>query len=226
MCRSMHWSLWRICWMFCCKSCTILHLPVWIYRKSFCRLLWNSKAYVFFLSVSLLWQIVCSHFNHCLFVWCCCTLVPEPEVHVCQPSPCGPYSICNEHNGLAICTCIENYIGSPPACRPECTINSECDLDKACVNHKCVNPCASSICGDQARCQAINHNPICSCPLGFTGDPFVRCIPEESKLMRTLHTFAFGLSALNRLLAFLFALHTHTHKHCCLFFLYYFLYTN
>lgn len=112
----------------------------------------------------------------------CHRLVPEPEVHLCHPSPCGPYSQCRELDNRAICSCIENYIGSPPACRPECTINSECFLDKACVNHKCVDPCASSICGDQARCQAINHNPICSCPLGYNGDPFVRCTPQESKL--------------------------------------------
>lgn len=116
-----------------------------------------------------------------LIVLFVCRVVPEPEVHICHPSPCGPYSQCKEFDGRAICSCIENYIGSPPACRPECTINSECFLDKACVNHKCVNPCASSICGNQARCQAINHNPICSCPLGFTGDPFVLCVPEESK---------------------------------------------
>lgn len=124
----------------------------------------------------------------CLVVChCCYTIVPEPEIHVCQPSPCGPYSQCKEYDGRAICTCIENFIGSPPACRPECTINSECPLNRACINHKCVDPCASSVCGESARCQPINHNPICSCPLGFTGDPFVRCIPEESKLRRTSH---------------------------------------
>lgn len=29
-----------------------------------------------------------------------------------------------------------------------------------------------------AKCQVINHNPICSCARGFTGDPFTRCYPE------------------------------------------------
>lgn len=109
--------------------------------------------------------------------------VPEkPEVQLCHPSPCGPYSQCKEINDHAICSCLENYIGSPPACRPECTINSDCLPDRACINHKCVDACASCPCGDQARCHAINHNPICSCPLGYTGDPFIRCTPEESKL--------------------------------------------
>lgn len=100
----------------------------------------------------------------------------------CIPSPCGPYSQCRETNGHAICSCIENCIGSPPACRPECTLSSECFLDKACINQKCVNPCVAGTCGENARCQIINHNPICSCSLGYTGDPFIRCTPEESKL--------------------------------------------
>lgn len=100
----------------------------------------------------------------------------------CIPSPCGAYSQCRESNGHAICSCVEYCIGSPPSCRPECTLSSECFLDKACINQRCVNPCVPGTCGDHARCQVINHNPICSCSLGYTGDPFIRCTPEESKL--------------------------------------------
>lgn len=37
------------------------------------------------------------------------------------------------------------------------------------------------MCGLNAQCQIVNHNPICSCLSGFTGDPFVRCFVEESK---------------------------------------------
>lgn len=37
------------------------------------------------------------------------------------------------------------------------------------------------MCGLNAHCQIVNHNPICSCLSGFTGDPFVRCFIEESK---------------------------------------------
>jgi hypothetical protein len=32
-----------------------------------------------------------------------------------------------------------------------------------------------------AKCQTINHNPICTCKAGFTGDPFVVCQLEQSK---------------------------------------------
>lgn len=63
-------------------------------------------------------------------------------------------------------------------CRPECMISADCALDKACVNSKCQDPCPGT-CGLNARCIVTNHNPICSCTPGFTGDPFVRCIKEE-----------------------------------------------
>lgn len=95
-------------------------------------------------------------------------------IQPCKPSPCGPNSQCREVNNQAICSCIASYVGSPPSCRPECTINAECYLTEACSNQKCINPCIGT-CGVGAKCQVINHNPICSCPLSMTGDPFVRC---------------------------------------------------
>lgn len=113
---------------------------------------------------------------------------PVPQ-NPCRPSPCGPYSECREVNNHAVCSCQKNYIGTPPACRPECTVSSECPLDKACMHQKCVDPCPGT-CGLNARCNVINHNPICSCSPGFTGDPFVRCLPEESKLHCRLFPFS------------------------------------
>lgn len=76
----------------------------------------------------------------------------------------------------------ENYIGAPPACRPECMVSADCPQDKACINKKCKDPCPGT-CGLNARCNVVNHNPICSCAPGLTGDPFVRCIKEESKII-------------------------------------------
>lgn len=95
-----------------------------------------------------------------------------------MPSPCGPYSECRRVDNHAVCSCQREYIGTPPACRPECMVSSECALNKACVNKKCSDPCPGT-CGPDARCQVVNHNPICSCAPGFTGDPFVRCIKER-----------------------------------------------
>lgn len=65
-------------------------------------------------------------------------------------------------------------------CRPECVISSDCLQHQACLNQKCGDPCPGT-CGVNARCQVINHNPICSCKPSFTGDPFVACKAEPSK---------------------------------------------
>jgi hypothetical protein len=106
--------------------------------------------------------------------------VADPITNPCRPSPCGPYSQCREINNHAVCSCQKDYTGTPPACRPECISSSECPQNLACVNLKCVDPCPNT-CGINARCNVINHNPICSCTGGYTGDPFVRCVLEESK---------------------------------------------
>lgn len=103
-------------------------------------------------------------------------------VNPCQPSPCGPNSQCRESNDLAVCSCLPEFIGTPPACRPECTISSECATDRACVNQKCVDPCAADPCGSNAQCRVRNHSPICTCNNGFTGDAFTRCYPIPREL--------------------------------------------
>jgi len=92
----------------------------------------------------------------------------------CVPSPCGSFSQCRNIGGSPACTCLENYMGQPPNCRPECTINSECPSDKACINMKCMDPCPGS-CGTNALCSVINHIPSCRCPEGYTGNTFVLC---------------------------------------------------
>ena len=68
----------------------------------------------------------------------------------------------------------QGYLGTPPSCRPECTVSSDCPRSQACNNQKCIDPC-SGTCGLKALCQVVNHNPVCSCSEGFTGDPFTRC---------------------------------------------------
>lgn len=77
---------------------------------------------------------------------------------------------------------MDNYIGSPPNCQPECTIDSECISSRACLRQKCTDPCLGS-CGIGANCYVVNHMAMCVCPNGYTGDPFVNCIlePERKK---------------------------------------------
>lgn len=108
-------------------------------------------------------------------------LVPQAdEIDPCSPSPCGPNSQCKDINNQAVCSCLPSYVGSPPNCRPECVVNSECDKYKACRNLKCVDPCLNA-CGSNSKCKVINHSPICSCKEGFTGDPFSSCYAIQCK---------------------------------------------
>lgn len=107
------------------------------------------------------------------------TVTPQPT-NPCQPTPCGPHSHCREIDSHAVCSCKVNYIGTPPNCRPECVISSDCTQDKACSNQKCVDPCPGT-CGINARCQVVNHNAICSCTAGYTGDPFIKCTKQPSE---------------------------------------------
>lgn len=93
----------------------------------------------------------------------------------CIPSPCGPNSKCELIGSNTACACLPGYIGAPPQCRPECTINTECSSQLACINQKCRDPCQGS-CGIDANCHVLNHLPICNCNDGYTGDPFIQCI--------------------------------------------------
>ena len=92
----------------------------------------------------------------------------------CTPSPCGPNSLCQIISGNPACSCLPNYIGVPPQCRPECILSTECKSHLACVNQRCTDPCPGS-CGINAQCHVLNHLPVCTCMEGFTGDPFTQC---------------------------------------------------
>lgn len=108
------------------------------------------------------------------FIRCRPEVKQDVPTDPCKPSPCGPNSICHATPSGAVCACQMGMLGSPPSCKPECVVSAECSLQQACINKKCVDPCPGS-CGQNALCQVINHNPICTCNSGFTGDPFTRC---------------------------------------------------
>lgn len=115
-----------------------------------------------------------------------CSLIPTPapveNLNPCSPSPCGANAICRVQNNAGSCSCLPEYIGNPyEGCRPECSLNSDCPPNKACVRNKCIDPCPGT-CGSNAECQVINHLPSCNCLHGYTGDPFRQCnIVAESK---------------------------------------------
>lgn len=120
----------------------------------------------------------CTHL-HVIYVFRVCMLflepiAPKPPSNPCIPNPCGPSAICQVHGETPSCSCLQNYIGRPPNCRPECTINTECEGNLACQNDRCVDPCPGS-CGAYATCVVVHHTPVCTCVPGYTGDPFTIC---------------------------------------------------
>lgn len=47
----------------------------------------------------------------------------------------------------------------------QCEMNSQCSLDKACLNGVCRNPCetARSLCTKSVACKVVNHTAVCVC---------------------------------------------------------------
>lgn len=95
----------------------------------------------------------------------------------CSRNPCGVNAMCQETiGGRPVCSCPPGHSGNPLSyCRrAECLDHTECRGDMACRNGNCVNPCAGT-CGSNANCDVRNHVPVCSCPVGYNGDPFSQC---------------------------------------------------
>lgn len=101
-------------------------------------------------------------------------LVYEEPLNPCVPTPCGPNSQCRTQNSLAICSCLPSYVGRAPNCRPECTVNSDCPSRLACINENCKDPCSGS-CGYNTECHVVSHSPMCTCKIGYIGNPFSEC---------------------------------------------------
>jgi hypothetical protein len=79
-----------------------------------------------------------------------------------------------------ICKCPEGYVSSgngvcktiPPFTKVGCVADTECPSDKACFNSVCRDPCN---CGTNADCRVAEHRPICTCKVGFEGNPEIQC---------------------------------------------------
>lgn len=105
----------------------------------------------------------------------------------CQPSPCGLFSECRVSGTNPSCSCLQNYIGIPPNCRPECVSNAECPQHLACINQRCKDPCPGT-CGQNAECRVVSHSPNCVCVPGYVGDPFNLCsLPPRQPIQASLH---------------------------------------
>lgn len=108
------------------------------------------------------------------------TSPPTPPTNPCQPSPCGLNAVCQVAGDSPSCSCLPDFTGSPPDCRPECISNGECASHLACINFKCQDPCPGS-CGINAECRVVSHTPNCICASGFAGNPFIQCVVPQRK---------------------------------------------
>ncbi|KAB7496769.1 hypothetical protein Anas_09923 [Armadillidium nasatum] len=113
--------------------------------------------------------------------------INETCVNPCHVlDPCDPSADCKVVDSLPvrtmICICIEGYImGENDVCQiiplditPQCRSDSECGVEKACINRMCKDPCD---CGSNAECDVINHRSVCTCQVGFQGNPDIGCFP-------------------------------------------------
>ncbi|XP_071552987.1 uncharacterized protein [Panulirus ornatus] len=123
----------------------------------------------------------------CISKKCMCAkgYLPGPsgcvDVDECLEKPCHPSASCINVPGSYKCTCPPFTLGDPytaPGCvKPDlCTDDSSCEGEQACEKNeegifKCVDPCSSAVCGNNARCKVADRKPLCECEPGHYGDP-------------------------------------------------------
>ena len=103
---------------------------------------------------------------------------------VCGPDdlPCGGNAVCRGVQHQAVCTCPPGLKGDPyvTCATRDCTHDSDCPPEKACINDHCVDPCAiANPCDNSAECRVRDHEVDCSCPPGFQGDRGTACVRVE-----------------------------------------------
>lgn len=92
--------------------------------------------------------------------------------------PCGINAECFVRHGHAECRCLSGYRGnSYERCVPVgCRSNNECPMDRQCIDGQCIDACLyDNPCSSRAECRVQNHQPVCRCPNGWIGNPYIRC---------------------------------------------------
>ena len=109
------------------------------------------------------------------------------DVDECRNTPCGGNARCLNEAGSYICQCppgtkgdpyITGCSGSASTGRSECTKNEDCPGQLTCQGSRCINPCSSLPCGDNAVCVPEAHAAWCKCKSGFKEDASGKCVSE------------------------------------------------
>jgi hypothetical protein len=80
---------------------------------------------------------------------------------------------------------LDGYVGTPPNCLPECTMDSDCSSNKLCIQSRCAEPrdsCPSGGCEPNAHCRVVNKEKICVCNNGFLNDTRLGCLASECRV--------------------------------------------
>lgn len=80
---------------------------------------------------------------------------------------------------------ITGTIEDGPTQKHLCSSDTQCPNTFACLNHTCVSPCSSVLCGLNAFCEVDNHAAWCRCNPGYTKPEGGKCISGMFELVRT-----------------------------------------
>lgn len=135
----------------------------------------------------------CLPFGHQARCTCPPNFTGNPEVECLELPSCSKNSecpigyVCQSGKCLAVSGCVSDNECRPTEicesgrCSEGCRSSSDCSFKMACINHLCQNPCSMKNCGANANCAPINHEPVCRCPEGYSGNPLVGCQLEQEE---------------------------------------------
>lgn len=96
-----------------------------------------------------------------------------------QKDACGQNAICSAVDHRKVCLCPDGFQGDANKhCSPyECNKDEDCESNKKCSSDGyCRNPCLEyGGCGTNAQCRVVDRQPLCTCPLGYIGNPLIEC---------------------------------------------------
>ncbi|KFM70914.1 Fibrillin-1, partial [Stegodyphus mimosarum] len=108
------------------------------------------------------------------------------DIDECQENGyhlCGDQAECHNTPGSYECRCPSGFRGEPYGGKcereepPGCKSDRDCLYNEACDTYtrSCYDVCRRDPCGINAVCRGENHNPTCTCPPRYRGNPKVNC---------------------------------------------------